>query len=83
MEILMATLELAPEEINCLRQSLDTITISGKDAKFIATLQTKLELEINSIIELQNQAQIQKQKDLEAAIRGEAIRKAKEVKLPQ
>lgn len=83
MDVLMASLELAPEEVNCLRQALDTISISGKDAKFIANLQVKLESEINSIIELQNEAQIQKQKALEAALRGEAIRKAKEVKLPQ
>ena len=45
----MFSIELTPQEINVLRQSLDTITLSGKDAKFIASLQIKLEQELGEI----------------------------------
>lgn len=45
----MFSIELTPQEISVLRQSLDTITLSGKDAKFIATLQIKLEQELGEI----------------------------------
>jgi hypothetical protein len=45
----MFSIELTPQEISVLRQSLDTITLSGKDAKFIASLQIKLEQELGEI----------------------------------
>ena len=35
-----------PEEWTVIRQSLDTITIQGKDAKAIASIQTKVEGEL-------------------------------------
>lgn len=45
----MFPIDLTPHEISVLRQSLDTITLAGKDAKFIASLQTKLEQELTEI----------------------------------
>lgn len=45
----MFSIDLTPQEISVLRQSLDTITLSGKDAKFIASLQIKLEQELGEI----------------------------------
>lgn len=45
----MFSINLTPQEISVLRQSLDTITLSGKDAKFIASLQIKLEQELGEI----------------------------------
>jgi hypothetical protein len=42
-------IDLTPQEISILRQSLDVITITGKDAKTIASLQVKLESEIVEI----------------------------------
>ena len=45
----MFSIDLTPQEISVLRQSLDTITLSGKDAKFIALLQIKLEQELGEI----------------------------------
>ena len=37
-------------EIQLLRQSLDIITIQGKDAKLVAALQVKLEEQIKPVI---------------------------------
>lgn len=44
--------DLTPQEISILRQALDIITITGKDAKTIAGLQIKLETEIAEIAKL-------------------------------
>ena len=55
-------------EIQTLRQSLDVINVSGKDAKFLAALQIKLETELQQISEIINAAQIKKQQELEKAV---------------
>ena len=59
------SIDLTPGEIQCLRQSLDTITISGKDAKFVANLQVKLEQEFNQIQEILKQEEAKKQQELQ------------------
>jgi len=51
-------------ELQLLRQSLDVITIAGKDAKTVATLQTKLEKVISD--------EIKKQEELNQFIAQEA-----------
>ena len=38
------------EELNVMRQSIDVITITGRDAQFIAQLQTKLDLIIKEFV---------------------------------
>ena len=43
------SIDFTPQEISILRQALDIITITGKDAKTIAGLQMKLESEIAAI----------------------------------
>jgi hypothetical protein len=43
------SIELTLPEIQTLRQSLDVITIVGKDARFLASLQIKLETELQQI----------------------------------
>ena len=48
-------------ELALLRQSLDIITITGKDAKFVASLQTKLEMEAQAIQNMLQQAEAEKQ----------------------
>ncbi len=48
-------------ELALLRQSLDVITITGKDAKFVASLQTKLEMEAQAIQNMLQQAEAEKQ----------------------
>ncbi len=47
-------------EIQTLRQSLDVITIAGKDAQFLAALQIKLESEIQQIATMQSAPQPKK-----------------------
>lgn len=64
----MFSIDLTLNEIQILRTSLDVITISGKDAKALASLQTKLEYEIHEIqIHLQQQ-ELQKQQELMKAV---------------
>ena len=47
-------------ELQLLRQSLDMIAIQGKDAKSIATLQTKLETHILSMEETSQETQLER-----------------------
>jgi hypothetical protein len=51
------SIDVTPQEIAFLRQSLDVVSISGKDAKFISGLQTKLE---NEMMEIQQAKEQQK-----------------------
>ena len=39
------------QDLSILRQSLDIITITGKDAKYIASLQIKIEQELDNIVQ--------------------------------
>jgi hypothetical protein len=54
------SIELTLPEIQTLRQSLDVITIAGKDAQFLAALQIKLESEIQQIANMQSAPQPKK-----------------------
>lgn len=54
------SIELTLPEIQTLRQSLDVITIAGKDAQFLAALQLKLESEIQQIANMQSAPQSKK-----------------------
>ena len=45
----MFSINLTPNELSFIRQALDTVQIQGKDAKFLATLQIKLEYELSEI----------------------------------
>ena len=51
------SIELTLPEIQTLRQSLDVITIVGKDARFLASLQIKLETELQQITTMMSAAQ--------------------------
>jgi len=65
------SIDLTPGEIQCLRQSLDVISISGKDAKFVANLQVKLEQEFAQIQEILKQEETKKQQDLQETLARE------------
>ena len=62
------SIELTVPEIQTLRQALDVINIAGKDARFLASLQIKLETELQQITEMLNAAQLKKQQELEKAV---------------
>jgi hypothetical protein len=55
------SVDLTLNELNFIRQSLETVTIQGKDAKFLATLQVKIEQEL---AEIQKMIQAEEQKKM-------------------
>jgi len=62
------SIDLTVPEIQTIRQSLDLITIAGKDAKFLAALQSKLESELSQISQMIAAEQNKKQQDLQTAL---------------
>ena len=68
------SIDVTETEISFLRQSLELVTITGKDAKFLASLQIKLEQELIEIQDLKKKAQEQKQKELEDLIKYESLK---------
>lgn len=64
-------------ELALLRQSLDVITITGKDAKFVASLQTKLEMEAQAIQNMLQQAEAEKQLALNKALEADKKKASK------
>ena len=71
------SIDLTTQEISTIRQSLDVVSISGKDAKFLANLQNKLDSEILNIQQTIKQAEAQKQLELQQALLAEAKKVAK------
>jgi hypothetical protein len=78
------SIDLSVQEITLLRQSLDVINITGKDAKFVGNLQYKLETELQTIrtmlVEREAQEarkQSEKAAELERAIAAEARKQKK------
>jgi len=66
------SIDLTPEEISTIRQSLDVVSIIGKDAKFLANLQNKLDSEILNIQQTIKQIEAQKQLELQQVLVAEA-----------
>jgi len=60
------SIDVTPQEIAFIRQSLDLVQISGKDAKFLANLQVKLENEYSQIQEMKAEEEAKKQAELQA-----------------
>lgn len=71
------SIDLTPGEISLLRQSMDLITISGKDAKFVANLQTKLESELEQINNMLAKDAAKKKQELESLVDFEQKKTAK------
>ena len=65
-------------ELQFLRQSLDLVTIKGTDAKFLASLQIKIETELAEIQQMQLQQEVEKQAALQELIEKEE-KKAKKL----
>lgn len=59
------SIDVTTTEIAFMRQALDLVQISGKDAKFLASLQIKLETEYNHIQEMKAQEEAKKKAELE------------------
>lgn len=60
------SIDVTSTEIAFMRQALDLVQISGKDAKFLASLQIKLESEYAQIQEVKAQEESKKQAELQA-----------------
>lgn len=66
------SIDLTSQEISTIRQSLDVVSIIGKDAKFLANLQNKLDSEILNIQQTIKQIEAQKQLELQQVLVAEA-----------
>ena len=72
------TVDFSFNELQFLRQSLDLVTIKGTDAKFLASLQIKIETELAEIQQMQLQQEVEKQAALQELIEKEE-KKAKKL----
>lgn len=64
-------------ELQLMRQSLDVISITGRDARYVAQLQMKLEESIQDINLQLQQFELQKQQELVKAIEADKKKHAK------
>jgi hypothetical protein len=62
-------INLTFNELTFLRSALDPISIQGRDARFVASLQIKLEHEIEEVKRMLQEAETQKIEDLQEAIK--------------
>ena len=70
-------MDVTYNELIFIRQTLELPTISGKDAKFLAGLQIKVENELLQIEQMKQQAETEKQQALEAIIKAETTKSKK------
>ena len=65
------SIDLLHSEINFIRQALETVNIQGKDAKFCANLQLKLEHELAEITRMIKEEEQNKMLGLQQIIESE------------
>jgi hypothetical protein len=65
MDIIESSVTFTQGELFLIRQTLDLPSISAKDAKFVAQLQTKIESELQQMEILKKQLEEEKMKQLE------------------
>jgi hypothetical protein len=71
------SIDVTHNEIAFMRQSLDLVTISGKDAKFLANLQIKLE---NELMQIEQMKAAEEQKKIESLQQVLALEEEKAAK---
>ena len=69
------SVDLTPNELSFIRQSLETVQISGKDAKFLANLQVKIEHELSEIQRMLNEEEQKKMASLSETITKSSTKK--------
>jgi len=72
------SIDVTLNELLFIRQALDIVSVSGKDAKFLASLQMKCESEIDTIQQLILEDNVKKQEELQALIETDAKKSASE-----
>jgi len=65
MDILQSDLTFSQNELIFIRTCIDLATISAKDAKFVALVQTKLDNEIQQMTDMLNEQEAEKRRQLE------------------
>ena len=65
------SIDLTHNELAFIRQSLDLVTVSGKDAKFLANLQAKIEAELIQIEQVKATEEQKKRESLQQIMNQE------------
>jgi hypothetical protein len=65
------SIDVTHNELAFLRQSLDVVSVSGKDAKFLANLQTKIETELLQIEQIKQTEEQKKREGLQQILTQE------------
>jgi hypothetical protein len=65
------SIDVTHNELAFLRQSLDVVSVSGKDAKFLANLQTKIETELFQIEQIKQAEEQKKRESLQQVLTQE------------
>ena len=73
----MFTIDVTQNELAFIRQALDIVTVSGKDAKFLASLQQKVEQELIEIQRMLSEQEQNKQEQLQSIINEDVIKMSK------
>ena len=68
------SLNFTHSELNFIRQSLETVNIQGKDAKFCANLQLKLEHELEEITRIIKEEEQNKNVTLQQILETEEVK---------
>jgi hypothetical protein len=68
------SVDFSHSELNFLRQALETIPIQGRDAKFCASIQVKLEHELEEIIQMIKTEEENKNVSLQQILENEEIK---------
>jgi hypothetical protein len=75
------SIDFSHNELNFIRQSLETVSIQGRDAKFLANLQIKLENELTQIHNMLNIEEQNKQTSLQTVLQEEEKKTSKKSNL--
>lgn len=68
------SIDVTYNELMFIRQALDIVTVSGKDAKFLASLQIKVEEEAAQIQQMMLQGEVSKQSQLQQILIDDAVK---------
>jgi hypothetical protein len=68
------SIDFSHAELNFIRQSLETVPIQGRDAKFCASIQIKIEQELEQIIQFIKNEEEAKMLGLQQIVNNEMIK---------
>jgi hypothetical protein len=74
------SMDFQPGELNFIRQALDLVTVKGVDAKFLASLQIKIETELTEIQKTIEQEELTKQEGLKKIMATETSKSTSKAK---